>query len=260
MGLCFYKLNLPPETHTKCNFAGAGKIVNFFSQLILFQKTNYLQTKIIPKGSLRLNQKTMKLFFTLASFALIFSASTATVRTVTCQNGASHFLPITVNAVCGDTICWTWVSGTHVVGPISASAIPSGAAMWNAPINASNLSSKYVVTVPGNYHYVCHPANPHGEDAYIVVTCANGVQQYNLMNHFSSAYPNPFTEKITIDTSNADLILIYNFMGEKISSFPFKSGQTKLEADLATLPKGIFFYSIIKDGAVLETRKIIKGW
>jgi hypothetical protein len=47
-------------------------------------------------------------------------------------------------------------------------------------------------------------------------------------------------------------------MGEKIKSFTLENGQTKFEVDLATLPKGIFFYSIIKNGAILETKKIIK--
>ena len=53
-------------------------------------------------------------------------------------------------------------------------------------------------------------------------------------------------------------ILIYNYIGEKVKSFPLESGQTKFEIDLATLPKGIFFYRIFKNGVVLETRKIIK--
>ncbi|MBI3501745.1 MAG: T9SS type A sorting domain-containing protein [Bacteroidetes bacterium] len=202
----------------------------------------------------------MKHFFTLASLAVIFSAANATVVTVTCQNTPSHFLPVTANAVVGDSIHWVWVAGTHVVGPESASDIPVGAAMWNCPIDASHLSCYYVVTVAGNYHYVCHPATPHGEDAYIVVSPASGVQPYNTVSNVSSAYPNPFSEKITIETSTADLIIIYNFMGEKVKSFAMKSGQVKVEADVAALPAGIFFYSISKDGAILETRKIIKGW
>lgn len=200
----------------------------------------------------------MKIFFTLTSFAVIISTANATVHTVTCQNSPSHFLPVTCNAVVGDTILWTWVAGTHVVGPMSASDIPNGAAMFNAPIDASNHSFKYKVTVAGNYNYQCHPATPHGESATIVVTAATGVQQYNALSYLSSAYPNPFSEKVTIEIPTVDLILIYNFMGEKIKSFPVKNGQTKFEADLSALPKGVFFYSIIKDGSILETRKIIK--
>lgn len=200
----------------------------------------------------------MKYIFTFVLFTAIVSNANATKHTVTCQNVPSHFLPTTVNAVCGDTIHWTWVAGTHVVGPITAADIPNGAAMWNAPIDAGNTSFEYVVTVAGNYHYVCHPATPHGEDAYIVVTCVNGVQQNNAASNLSFAYPNPFAEKITIETSNTDQILIFNSIGEKVKSFSLVNGQIKLEADLATLPKGIFFYLISKEGIILEKRKIIK--
>jgi hypothetical protein len=167
-------------------------------------------------------------------------------------------LPVTVNAVIGDTIRWTYVAGVHVVGPISAADIPTGAAMWNGPIDASHISLEYVVTVAGNYHYACHPASPHGEDAYIVVSTTTGVQQYNGLYNGSSVYPNPFSEKITIEASNADLIFIYNCLGEKVKIFTFKSGETKIEVDLSTLPKGLFFYSIIKNGMAIETKKIIK--
>jgi plastocyanin len=200
----------------------------------------------------------MKRFFTLVYFIAMTITANATIHIVTCQNAPSHYLPVTTNAVVGDTIHWTWVAGVHVIGPISASDIPSGAAMFNGPMDASHTSFMYVVTVAGNYHYVCHPATPHGEDAYIVVTAASGVKQNNTNNNLSIAYPNPFSEKVTIQTSNADQLLIYNLMGEKVRSFQIESGQTKFEADLATLPKGIFFYSIIKEGVVLNTRKIIK--
>jgi plastocyanin len=201
----------------------------------------------------------MKLFFTLVSLMVVIGSSNATVHTVTCQNTPSHFLPVTVNAFIGDTIRWTYVAGGHVVGPIGTTNIPIGAAIWNAPIDASHLSFEYVVTVAGNYHYVCHPFTPHGEDAYIVVAAPTGVSQYNNLNILSSVYPNPFSEKITIETPGADLIFISNILGEEIRLFSFKNGETKLEADLSTLPKGIFFCNIIKNGVVLETRKIFKN-
>jgi plastocyanin len=201
----------------------------------------------------------MKYFFTSILLLGIITSSTATIRIITCQNVPSHFLPLTCNAVVGDTIHWTWVAGTHVVGPMTAADIPAGAAMFNAPVDAGNTSFEYVVTVVGNYDYQCHPATPHGEPGYIVVSAATAGMQENTLNNFSTIYPNPFIEKITIETkSAANSVFIYNAIGEKMQSYNFVKNETKLEADLGTLPKGIFFYSIIKDGVVVETRKIIK--
>jgi plastocyanin len=202
----------------------------------------------------------LNILCTIASLGLIFSAANATTRTVTCQNSPSHYLPVTLNAVVGDTVLWVWVAGTHVVGPILTTDIPAGAAMFDAPIDASNHSFKYVLKVAGNYHYVCHPATPHGEDAYIVVTAgATGIQPNMGVPNISTAYPNPFADKLTIETPNGDHILIYNEAGQQLKSFPLKSGQTKFEADLADLPKGIYFYMIMKEGLMLENKKIIKG-
>ncbi|MFI5148973.1 MAG: T9SS type A sorting domain-containing protein [Bacteroidia bacterium] len=201
----------------------------------------------------------LKLLFCVASVMAFGAGANATTLTVTCQNSPSHFLPVTTNAVVGDTILWTWVAGTHVVGPISTSDIPAGAAMWNNPIDASNHSCKYVVTKTGNYHYVCHPATPHGEDAYLVVSAATGIQDHSSAIGTVPAFPNPFSDRINISTSNADLIVISNELGQKVASFQIKAGQQTIEADLATLPKGVYFYALIKEGVVLETRKIIKS-
>ena len=200
----------------------------------------------------------MRKIFTLAlAFTLYFSAS-ATIRIVTCQNGVNHFLPVTINAVCYDTIRWTWVSGGHIVGPITAADIPVGAAMFNGPIDVNNQVFEYVVTVAGNYHYVCHPSTPHGEDGFIVVTCASGIQPHITPTVLSYAYPNPFYDKITIETSTADQITIFDVIGDKVLTFTLTNGQTKLEADLRSLPKGMFFYSIISEGIIIETKKIVK--
>lgn len=199
----------------------------------------------------------MKKFYILTSLLMFIITADAAVITITCQNTPSHFLPVTVNAVCGDTIHWTWLAGGHIVGPINASYIPGGAAMWNAPIDAGNLSFDYVVTVPGNYHYVCHPSTPHGEDGYIVVTCTTGIPFPNPDN-ISAAYPIPFTNKITIEeSSNADKIVLYDMLGNNLKSVSVQPGQTKIEMDVAGLTKGIYFYSLMKEGVIIETRKIV---
>jgi hypothetical protein len=118
------------------------------------------------------------------------------------------------------------------------------------------------VTVPGHYHYVCHPATPHGEDAYIEVSSATatGIAAPTGNASHSAAFPNPFADHITIQTPSADHVLVYNALGALVKSWTLSSGQTQIEADMANLPKGIFFYSVLKEGAVVETRKIIKAW
>ncbi len=199
----------------------------------------------------------MKRTFTLIALATALASAKGTTVTITCQNTPSHFLPVTVNAIVGDTIKWVWVAGTHVVGPINSSYIPNGAAMFNAPIDVNNTSFKYVVTVAGNYHYVCHPATPHGEDGYIVVSASSGISSINNTSA-SIAYPNPFYDRFTIETPRGDLISVFNMLGSKVKVVPVPKGQFSVEIDAAALSSGLYFYSISSEGTIVETKKILK--
>ena len=201
----------------------------------------------------------MKSFVSVILLATTAIVAHATTHVVTCQNGANHFLPINVNAVVGDTIHWTWVSGTHIVGIINTADIPSGAAQWNAPIDLLNHDFEYVVTVPGEYHYACHPDNPHDENGYITVTEATLVRGPDADPVLFNVHPNPFSAVITIEAvADANGITISDLLGRVVGTYSLRSGQGVLQIDLATLPKGIFFCSVARDGVVVATQRIIK--
>ena len=192
----------------------------------------------------------MKNIFTLISFVGTVTSVNATIHIVTCQNGGSHFLPVTLDAIVGDTVHWTWVSGNHVVGPISASDIPAGAALFNAPINSNNLSFEYVVTVAGDYHYVCHPDDPHDEDAYIVVSDASAVQQANVLNNYFSVYPNPSNGKFHFAIGDKMVhenckVEIWNMQGQVIyrwvlNDSNFLRDRRILDIDLRNETNGVY--------------------
>ena len=194
----------------------------------------------------------MKKIYALVLFLQTAMIATATIHTITVQN--FQFSPNTVNAVCNDTIQWQWISGSHTT---TSASIPAGAAVWNSTIDASTTTFMYKITVAGNYGYVCTPHASMGMAGAIVVTCPNGVS--NIENNYvSSAYPNPFFNKVTIETMDADMIALYNIVGEKIKTIDLQRGQTKTEINLADIRKGIYFYCILKEGTVIETRKIVK--
>lgn len=194
----------------------------------------------------------MKKLYTLISFSLIALFGNAAIHTVAVSNFA--FTPSGINAVCGDTVRWAWASGSHTT---TSTSVPNGAATWSAPMNSTSITFDYVVTVAGTYNYQCniHPSTMTGT---IVVTCVSGIPSIGN-NYFSAAYPNPFTSKLTIETSDADMISIYNFVGEKIKTIALPHGQTKTEIDLQNLSGGIYFYAILKEGVVVETRRVVKN-
>lgn len=184
------------------------------------------------------------------------NSACATTIIITSQTSPSEsFLPVVANAVCGDTIKWVNVNGTHTT---ASTIIPSGALPWNSP-NITAAGYIYVVTVAGTYNYTCHPLSGGHMDASIVVTCTAGIPSVAPGN-ISFTYPNPFSASITIEeTANADMLILYDMLGNKLKSVSLRHGQTKVEIDAAELTEGIYFYRLIKEGAILETRKIVKN-
>jgi hypothetical protein len=85
------------------------------------------------------------------------------------------------------------------------------------------------------------------------------------------AYPNPFSENITIDfpvsLSSTDLIYLYDAYGQLISKLPFDTGATQIQlqfnstdnnqATSSSFPKGVYYISARLNGKLLS-KKLIK--
>ncbi|MCX6282934.1 MAG: plastocyanin/azurin family copper-binding protein, partial [Bacteroidetes bacterium] len=106
------------------------------------------------------------------SSALIFLAgiftaqkSNATIHQV--MVGNFSFNPSSLNVMVGDTVKWVWSSGSHTT---TSSSIPGGASSWDHPINSSNTTFSYKVTVAGAYNYVCTPHAAMGMVASFVAS------------------------------------------------------------------------------------------
>lgn len=196
----------------------------------------------------------MKKIYTLISFVVIALFANGATHTVTVQD--FQFTPAALPAVaCNDIIVWQWVSGTHTTTSLS---VPVGAATWDAPITSANPTYTYVVTVAGNYAYKCTPHLAMNMVGGFAASCANGVSDIDNA-YLSKAYPNPFTNKFTIEFPAADMISLYNIMGEKVKTITLTNGQTKAEISESDIKEGIYFYAIIKEGVIVETRKIVKN-
>ncbi len=99
---------------------------------------------------------TIRYFLVFLGLLFFSSSSFCTNYTVNVQNFS--FAPATVNAIVGDTITWVWVSGTHTTtcdGVVVGTSLPPGATPWDEPINSTITTYSYVLTVDGEYDYVC---------------------------------------------------------------------------------------------------------
>lgn len=93
-----------------------------------------------------------KILPVLAACLLFVLKGHAFTKIVNVQNHV--FAPASFTINLGDTIVWTWVSGTHTTTSLG---IPAGAVAWNKNINTSNRTFMYVPAVAGLYNYKCTP-------------------------------------------------------------------------------------------------------
>ncbi len=104
-----------------------------------------------------------KVLFLIFCIASITNKSTATIHVVQVAN--YQFTPANVSDVAvGDTMRWVWVSGNHTTTDDPATqtgnSLPAGAASWNAPMDSTDTTFDYRVTVAGTYNYWCIPHKP----------------------------------------------------------------------------------------------------
>src|ERR1051326_1897572 len=110
----------------------------------------------------------MKIFYSVIIFFSVIICSKASIHQISVADFS--FTPSTVNAVCGDTILWTWSSGTHTT---TSKTIPGCATAWNNPVNSTATSYSIVVSCAGNYNYQCTFHASMGMTGTIAVTCVD---------------------------------------------------------------------------------------
>ena len=202
----------------------------------------------------------MKNFILCVALLCLTTTTKATMHIITCQNSPSHFLPLQVKAVVGDTIRWKWVEGNHVVGPVLKTDIPTGAATFDRIIDANHHLFDYVVKVAGKYTYDCHPAGPHGETATLVVSSTTAVNQLDMENVHFTSFPNPTKGHFRLSIEGTQIphdakLEIFNLYGQSIYQRGITMGVQSFH-DIFIPNKGIYFAKLSINQSIW-TRKII---
>ena len=192
-----------------------------------------------------------KIYYLLTVFLFSYiSQTSAAVINITAAN--FQFTPSVVTAQCNDTIRWTWVSGTHTT---TSSTIPICAFPWNGSLSSTSTSFMIGVPCAGTYNYGCSiHVNMTGQ---IIVVCPSGISEPKNETTIS-LYPNPCMDKLTVKYENANEASVYNVVGEKMMTIQLSGNSGTVELNVAELSSGIYFVAIMKEGTIVETRKITK--
>jgi len=191
-------------------------------------------------------KKTLLLFFTIISFTL--SAQT-THNLDWANDGSSNNQQITIDV--GDTIIWTWGSGTHNLRATSGTeSFDSGY------FTGAGNTFTYTFNQVGSTDYVCdpHDGNMNGT---VNVTSTAGISENNLLSF--EMYPNPVSDLLNIQlptgTEKAE-VSVFDYTGRLVSSKTISSNDTAI--DVQKISKGIYMIRVATNTKIGVQRFIKK--
>jgi plastocyanin len=218
------------------------------------------------------NFNTTNLLILLLPFYL-FNTGLSGAAIINVQVGPNFsftFSPANINAATGDTIVWTWISGTHNV--ISTSVPPGASSFESILTNQAGYTFSYTVQVEGIYNYTCTPHAQFGMNGTINVTTSSISQENNLIPdrfELKQNYPNPFNSvtiiNFSIPASGNVKLSVYNITGNEISvpvNERLNPGNYSVDWDAQKFNSGIYLYKLEirspgKPGSFSSVKKMI---
>lgn len=181
------------------------------------------------------------------------------------QSGLA-FDPAALEIAAGDTVHWTWSTGTHTV----TSGTPCTAdGLFNAPLDSSNPEFSFTFNDPGIYDYFCNFHCAFGMTAVVTVTTPTGVPDSAAPVRTVSAFPNPFVAATNIsfalDEAAPVRIEIFDASGrlatvlrdEPAGAGPVRIRWDGTRADGSAASSGIYYGRIVSGGHV-QTVHLVK--
>jgi len=174
----------------------------------------------------------------------------------------NNVLANTLNSFCFNGQCYP----PFVFVCDSFMALPSGdtttASSFYGDYTPSGIVGSSVIT------YVVYDANNPNDSTYVTVTYQANLASISKPDFsrvdFSNPYPNPASVQAKINYNiplsyNKATLILRNLIGTTVKEYELDNTQGRIVLDLADLDEGIYFYSLIIDGNVVLTRKLIKN-
>ena len=206
----------------------------------------------------------MKLFTRVASLfiAATLSITTAFAATITIQVGDNFY-----RGPDGTTTIRMAANDVLVFQNIGSATHPTASSVWTTfIINPTTPTKTFPAAsfTAGTYPFFCTVHN--GMVGTLIVTAATPTATLNAREAGISVnvFPNPSRGQVTVKldqkTSNADYKLrLSNIIGQEIRSVALKpeafTNGTVL--DLSDLRTGMYFYTLLVDGKVITTKRLV---
>ena len=160
--------------------------------------------------------------------------------------------------------CWGACLAPHVDSGsnIAVAGVPSIFSAHFMPIN-ENWETVYGMEITIEYTFY-DERNP--EDKYVFEVyfkhSGESVVDYNNVEIFSNAYPNPANNVVSFDynmpfDAQSASVAIYNMMGQEVIRQDVNVGGSRLDINVSDLTDGVYFYSLIVNNQAVKTNKLV---
>lgn len=143
--------------------------------------------------------------------------------------------------------------------------LESPTALDNCKGNVTGTTDSTTFTTGGTYDIHWHYADGNGnttvQTQHIQISCTTGIHDIASGQNSIKVYPNPAQHQVNIDFTGYNSVKTYqivikNALGQSVLNQTSKSAQNVI--DIAALPAGLYFVSILQDGNVSEkTEKLL---
>ncbi len=107
--------------------------------------------------------------------------------------------------------------------------------------------------------------NPNDSVAFYIDWNAGaiGINDPSEKVSFSNAYPNPankvvsFTYSLPSGKYSDAKVIVKNLLGEVVKSQVLEGSKGKLQLNISDLNTGVYFYSLVLDGSIFSTKKLV---
>lgn len=152
--------------------------------------------------------------------------------------------------LCDNQLCWN-CTGTVWTRP-STYTIPAGGSTIFEP----KITTDGTGGMAHFRYYILNSSDVAIDSVDVIYSTTVGIAEETELTY--SIYPNPASTNVNIKVKtngNQAQVRILNILGEEVSVTNLVDGMNTIS--VSELTNGIYFYSIIKNNAVVETKKLI---
>lgn len=112
------------------------------------------------------------------------------------------------------------------------------------------------------YHFYERTGEHMVFEVYFKYDPTIGITDYNDVDVFSNAYPNPANNVVSFDydmpfNAQTASVAIYNMMGQEVIRQDVNLGGSRLDINVSDLTDGVYFYSLIVNNQAVKTSKLV---